>query len=159
MSFDLLSLKTVERIQFWAEDEVEGDYLNVSEVPFFDGKGLWNTLRLGRKFSKPSPMFVRRFYAKHNPHLKSLQHFCKTPNFPPRFKSSFMNLEAMISVYNMHAFSTSPFMERVHRIRDMIIEHSKHTCRFLISRYSSWSLLVSSTESFSWRTTSAGPPP
>ena len=56
-------------------------------------------------------------------------------------------------------FSTSPFMERVHRIRDMIIEHSKHACRFFISRYSSWSLLVSSTESFSWRTTSAGPPP
>lgn len=100
VSFDLLSLKTVERIRFWAEDEVEGDYLNVSEMPFFDDKGLWNTLRLGRKFSKPSPMFVRRFYAKHNPHLKSLQHFCKTPDFRPRFKSSFMNLEAMISVYN-----------------------------------------------------------
>jgi len=103
ISFDILSLKTVSRIQHWVMHE--GDYLNVCEMPLFDDKGLWNTLRVGNKFAKPNPHFLKRFINPQNTCSKSIRHlrfyqfFCKTPNFPIRFKNMFVDLEMMLSVY------------------------------------------------------------
>jgi len=106
VSFDILSLKTVQRMQIWAEDGLEGDYLNIMEMPLFDEKGLWNTLRVGSKFAKPSPKFIKRFLTLDNPRLKSLRHFrfyqwfCRNPDFPLRYHDLLVSLDLMISVYN-----------------------------------------------------------
>ena len=104
VSFDILSLETVAEIQRWITHE--GDYIPIDEMNLYDDKGLWNTLRVGKKFQKPNPKFLKVFRAENNKHSLSLAHylfyrfFCGIPEITMRDMSRAVNLEPMISVYN-----------------------------------------------------------
>lgn len=106
ISFDILDLETVSQIQHWAISD--SDYLNIKELPLFDDKGLWNTLRLGTKGNVPNPRYLTVFYADlKEPRGKSLQHFrlyqyfCGIPNEPEPRKFYFFNVGyVLIAVYN-----------------------------------------------------------
>jgi len=105
ISFDVLTLDMVNRIQEWSM--YHGDYLSIKELPLYDDKGLWNTLRVGNKGKKANPRFLKVFYAKHDRNLKSKQHlnlyqfFCGIPEPPLEVSVFFVNLNYMMfSVYN-----------------------------------------------------------
>lgn len=77
-------------------------YLALDEIPLYRTTEISNRLRLGEKFSKPSPQFFRRFY--HNrKHRKSLWHlrlahfYYGTPYFGSRVKR--VLLKGRICVY------------------------------------------------------------
>jgi len=104
ISFDILTLEKVAQIQNWLIHY--GDYVHILEMPLFDDKGFWNTLRIGRKFNKPSPQFLKVFRAENNKHCLSFQHycfyryFCGIPEINREDMARAVNLEAQISVYN-----------------------------------------------------------
>jgi len=104
VSFDIMPLETVNQIQEWTF--LEGNYLTISEMPLYDDKGLWNTLRIGNKGNKPRPRFIAVFYSK-IPRYKSIQHYgfyrfyCNIPEPPQDQKLFFTNLKyMMLAVYN-----------------------------------------------------------
>lgn len=106
VSFDVLDLLTVDQIQNLATEE-SGDYLTIRELPLFDDKGLWNTLRLGMKGDKNNPKYLTVFYSRNREiKPKSLQHFllyhsfCGIPFETEPRKSQFFNLgSVLIAVY------------------------------------------------------------
>ena len=106
ISFDILSLEVVSRIQNWIIKET--DYLNIKELPLFDDKGLWNTLRIGCKGEKSNPQFLKVFYSKGNKirakslqHFKLYQYFCGIPEETEPRRSYFFNMGYLqIAVYN-----------------------------------------------------------
>lgn len=104
VSFDILDLETVSRIQNWVMHDT--DYLNIKDMSFLDDKGLWNTLRIGKKGKKPKPSFVKAFYSKKiRPkslqHYKIYKHFCGIPEEKPPRKYHFFNVcSVQIAVYN-----------------------------------------------------------
>lgn len=106
VSFDIIDIDLVNRIQEYAL--YHGDYQKIKEISLFDDKGVWNTLRVGKKGKKGNPHFLAVFYANDGiPRLKSIQHFnfyrqfCKIPNPPRNQKKGFINLNyMMLSVYN-----------------------------------------------------------
>jgi hypothetical protein len=104
ISFDILTIETVERIQNWIT--LRGDYLTVKEQNI-DRKGSYNCLRIGSKGKKPAPKFIKAFYAKHDLRLKSLNHFlvyralCGVEE-PPRDRLSYFKQfnACEVTVYN-----------------------------------------------------------
>ena len=106
ISFDILDLETVSRIQNWVIADT--DYLNIKELPLFDDKGFWNTLRIGNKGVTPNPRYLTVFYANlKEPKPKSLQHFklyqyfCGIPPEPEPQCFHFFNVGyVMLAVYN-----------------------------------------------------------
>jgi hypothetical protein len=103
VSFDVLSFETVNSIQNWTA--IRGDYINGKDRTL-DGGLPHNTLRLGTKGTKTPPTFVKVFYSREKPKLKSLGHFnawkalCKLPEPPEHIKEAFVNMGyCMLSVY------------------------------------------------------------
>lgn len=73
LSFDILTREETIRAQRFVSLEV-GHYLNLDEVFLFRAVAEANRLRLGEKFSKPPPYFLKRFL-NNTRHWKSRRHW------------------------------------------------------------------------------------
>ena len=102
LSFDILSHKQISTIQGYTT--LESDYLNIDEIE----TNFFNILRLGEKGKKPSPKFIKVFYAENNQHLKSLGHYkyykvyCNVPIIPKKLESFFIRTTVDLIMYNSH---------------------------------------------------------
>jgi hypothetical protein len=72
VSYDILSREEVLRVQRMVSLQSD-HYLAVDEVFLYRATAEANRLRLGEKFDKPSPIFLKRF-CHNKKHKKSLQH-------------------------------------------------------------------------------------
>ena len=106
ISFDILTLDQVSEIQYGISED--SDYLNIKELPLFDDKGLWNTLRIGEKGLTPKPHYLTVFYsrdkeirAKSLQHFLFYRHFCGIPEETEPRRSYFFNFGYLqLAVYN-----------------------------------------------------------